>query len=166
MLAQKIPPAKYQLFAIKLHISFLLVLKQEGSKMCEDLSFLKHSSDISLSIAGVQTVMPGHLFFLLVWWMWVGDRQELRSPKRHSHNNTWPFWINAMLKFWEACYTAWNIWNENIKSRKISNVLHLIGDKFNHWTWTSQLYLKEHSLCSHDSSIKEQFDIFLNSLTG
>lgn len=42
------------------------------------------------NIARAQTVMPVHLFFLSAWWMWVGDRQEVRSPTRHSYNNIRP----------------------------------------------------------------------------
>lgn len=103
-----------------------------ASQICKESNFLKHNFDrydISLSTKfNIAGVMPGHLFFLLVWWMWVGDRQELRSPKRHSCNNIRPFWINAMLEFWETVTEAWNTLNRNITWWRTSNVLHLVDD--------------------------------------
>ncbi len=39
---------------------------------------------MKFNLAGVQTVMPGHLFFLLMWWMWVGDLDRNSDPPKDA----------------------------------------------------------------------------------
>lgn len=85
-------------------------------------------------MSAVQTV---HLFFLSVWWMWVGDSDRNPDPPQKTFSQQHPtFLVKHCARVLRKLNQQLGPWNQDVKWWRSSTALHPVDDQFHSWTHT------------------------------